>query len=53
MKTLLAACVLLPLGLALAGAAPTHTDGPEWHTDLDEAAALARETERPLLIVFR
>ena len=52
MKTLLAALVLLALGLSL-GAARPEQDGPEWHTDLDEAVALAAETERPLLIVFR
>jgi len=38
------------LGAALRG---QEEPGPTWHDDLAQASALAAETEKPLLLVFR
>jgi len=53
-------CITAPLVTSLlAGLAtpawqdPAPPAGPVWETDLELASALARETDRPLLIVFR
>ena len=49
--TLLAA--LLALVFTLQEPSTTPTSGPTWLDDLTEATALASESGRPLLVVFR
>ena len=52
MRSVLALLSLAALGLSLVGGTRS-VSGPEWLDDLDAATELARESGRPLLIVFR
>ena len=51
MKFALIATALLTLGLAFG--ARQESKSPEWHSDLDAAFKLAKESSKPLLLVFR
>lgn len=48
-------CPLLVLISAALSAAPAQAQARYlgWHTDLDEAAQVAKETGKPLFVVFR
>lgn len=46
------ATILTTLVLATSSAMAAE-DATVWHTDLDKAKSIARETKRPLFLVFR
>jgi hypothetical protein len=54
MKTTLALLLVALVGLSITfGSRGGSVGGVTWHADLAQATNLARETDRPLLIVFR